>query len=324
MDIKGYIKGIATPIIGNLKTYKPLYDYYTPLNPQVPQVFNEEGNPYDFYFIRDIHYASDPYGNVGKYFIWDHYNWGLKTHFYTHKAMLQTMGNPEKRYGMLIESRSIVPNDYHIFHKHKGLEREFDKIFSFDAEILNDISNAQFYPYPAEFWYGQKKKELLSEKTYEKKTKNVSFLSSNKIMCELHKKRIAAAKYCHENRLADVYGQVIGGGYVEIEQPLTEYRFSFAIENSQTDYYFTEKITNCFAAQVVPIYLGARKITEFFNEDGIIIITEKDLENIDAILKQCTAEEYERRLPAVIDNYHRVQEYKNMQNYLYEHYLMEK
>ena len=63
------------------------------------------------------------------------------------------------------------------------------------------------------------------------------------------------------------------------------------------------------------------KISDFFNEDGIIFITEKDLDRIEDIIKQCTPQEYERRLPAVLDNYNRVQEYLNMQDYLYEHYL---
>ncbi len=321
MDIKGYIKSKAIPIIGSLKNYKPLYDYYYPLNPDVPKVYNCEGQPYDFYFIRDIHHAHNPYGNVGKYFIWDRYNWGLKTHFYTHKAMLQTMGEPDKKYGMLIESRSIVPQDYTIFKKHKGLEREFDLIFSFDDLILNEVENARFYPAGAEVWYGRSNPEILDDKVYEKKSKNVSFLSSDKMMCEMHRKRVEAARYCYRNQLADVYGKVINGDYVEIEEPLKEYRFSFAIENIQADYYFTEKITNCFAAQTIPIYLGAKKIKDFFNEDGIIFITEKDLDDIEKVLKLCTLKEYEERLPAILDNYQRVQRYRNIQDYLYEEYL---
>ena len=323
MDIKAYIKSKWIPIAGNMKTPKPLYDYYKELNSTQPCVYNEYGELYKFYFIRDIHMAAEPYTNLGRYFIWDRYNWGFKTHFYTHNAMLQTLGKPNTKYGMLIESRAITPNDYKIFKKHKGLEREFEQIYTFDDEILNDISNAVFYPASADFWYAKEKPELLTENSYKNKTKNISFLSSNKVMCEMHKKRIAAAKYCHNNHLADVYGKVVSNNYVEIETPLQNYRFSFAVENEQTDYYFTEKITNCFAAQTIPIYFGARKINEFFNEDGIIRITEKDFENIEHIIKQCTKEEYEQRLPAVLDNYQRVQEYRHRQDYLYEHYLQE-
>ena len=323
MDIKGYIRSKYIPFIGNLKTYKPLYNYYRDLDSTQPCVYNRYGEPYNFYFMRDIHMAAGPYENLGRYFIWDRYNWGFKTHFYTHNAMLQTMGKPDKKYGMLIESRAIVPNDYKIFKKHKGLENEFDRIFTFDDEILNNISNAAFYPASAGVWYAKDNPELLTENAYEKKIKNVSFLSSDKAMCEMHKKRISAARYCRDKCLADVYGKAVNGGYVEIEKPLQEYRFSFAIENMQTDYYFTEKITNCFAAETIPIYLGARKIKDFFNEDGIIFITEQDFDHIEDVLKQCTKEEYERRLPAILDNYRRVQQYKNMQDYLYEKYLCE-
>ena len=320
MDIKGYIKSKTTPIIGNWKIHKPLYDYWQPMSDGKPLVYNSEGRPYDFYFMRDVHFAAFPYKGTGKYFIWDRYAYGLKTHFYTHNAMLQTMGQPDRKYGMLVESRNIVPADYNIFKKHKGLERDFDKIFTFDGEILNDISNACFYPCSAAPWYGEHEKSL-DDKAYEKKEKDISFLSSNKVMCEMHKKRIETAKYCHRNYLADVYGKAIEGDFVRIEDVLEKYRFSVIIENDQSDYYFTEKLTNCFAAQVIPVYLGARKIGEFFNTDGIISISGKDLENMEVVLKQCTNAEYERRLPAILDNYQRVQEYRNMQDYLYEHYL---
>lgn len=321
MDVRGYIKSKYIPFKGNLKTYKPLYDYYLPFVDTIPNIYNEFGDRLQMYFIRDIHSARNPYEGIGHYFMWDRYNWGLKVHFYTHNAMLQTMGQPERQYGMLVESRSIVPRDYNIFKKHKKLNKEFEYIFTFDDEILNDVPNAKFYPASAEVWYGRNNVNVIDAKQYEKKFKNISFLSSDKIMCDMHAKRVAAAKYCYSNNLADVYGKVIGGEYVEIEKPLTDYRFSFAIENNLSDYYFTEKITNCFAAQTIPIYFGARKINEFFNEDGIIRITEKDFENIEHIIRQCTKEEYERRLPAVLDNYQRVQKYRNMQDYLYEHYL---
>lgn len=321
MSIKEYIQSKWIPIRGNIKTYKPLYDYYKPFLEEEPEIYNKWGDRLKPMFLRDVHFARSPYAGIGKYFFWDRYNWGLKTHFYTHRAMLQTMGCPQKRYGMFIESRSIVPKDYEILQRHKGLEKEFDAIFTFDDVILNEVSNAKFFPYSAGIWYGKKHSEIISDRLYEHKNKNVSFLCSDKIMCDMHAKRMAVAQYCHSNGLADVYGRVIGGDYVDIELPLTDYRFSFAIENNSSDYYFTEKITNCFASQTIPIYWGAKKINEFFNEEGIIRIDEKDFENIEHIIKQCTKEEYERRLPAVLDNYQRVQEYNNMQDYLYEHYL---
>ncbi|MDE7247352.1 MAG: hypothetical protein K2N43_05655, partial [Lachnospiraceae bacterium] len=103
-----------------------------------------------------------------------------------------------------------------------------------------------------------------------------------------------------------------------------DYRYSIIIENDISDYFFTEKITNCFASQTIPIYLGARKIDRYFDADGIIAVTEKQLANIEDVLKTCTRENYEARVQAVLRNYERVREYVNMQDYLYEHYLMKK
>ena len=132
---------------------------------------------------------------------------------------------------------------------------------------------------------------------------------------------MSIARYCKDNNKADVMGKFDGGKYVSTEESLQAYRYSFAIENEITDYYFTERITSCLAAQTIPIYMGARKIDEFFNPDGIIKITKEDVNHLDAVLRQCTKEEYERRLPAILDNYERVQCYRNMQDYLYEKLL---
>lgn len=321
MGIKSRIQLTKNKIKGSIAIPKPLYNYNVPISDKYPTVYNAEGRPYEFFFLRDIHTAHDPYEGTGKYFLWDRYDYGLKTHFYGHNAMLKTIGTPTRKYGKITEARSIVPKDYDIFKKHKGLEKEFEKILTFDDEILNSIENSVFYPVSADPWY--KLNQDWDDEQYQKKDKLVSFLSSDKIFCEGHRRRVAAAKYCHENKLADVYGRVIGGGYVEIEDPLESYMYSIICENEQAEYYFTEKVTNCFAAQTVPIYCGARRIGEFFNLDGMIIINPEDLEagKIENILKQCSREDYESRLSAIQDNYKRVHKYKNMNDYLYENCL---
>ncbi|MCM1125260.1 MAG: glycosyltransferase family 10 [Lachnospiraceae bacterium] len=315
------IKRKAASIRANAKIYKPYYNTVYGINSQIPPIYNKEGEPMELFFIRDMHTAHNPYGNVGKHFLWDRYNWGLETHFYTHKAMLETMGHPARKYGMFGESRVIVPKDYEIFQKHKGLEREFNAVFTFDEQLLNALPNAKFYPLSAEVWYGKDCPEVVVDTAYQNKSKNVSIVCSDKQMCEQHRVRMSIARYCKDNHKADVMGKFDGGSYVTTEESLQAYRYSFAIENEITDYYFTERLTSCFAAQTIPIYMGARKIDEFFNPDGIIKITKKDLDCLDKVLAQCTEAEYEIRLPAVLENYERVQCYRNMQDYLYERLL---
>lgn len=321
MNLYNKVKRRVVSIGKNAQIYKPYYNTVYGINSKMPPIYNKDGEPMELFFIRDMHTAHNPYGNVGKHFLWDRYNWGLETHFYTHRAMLETMGKPVRKYGMLGESRAIVPKDYEIFKKHKGLEREFNAVFTYDEQLLNALPNAKYYPICAEVWYGKEHPEIINDNAYMEKDKGISILSSDKQMCEMHKIRMEVARYCRDRRLADVMGTIDGGSYVSIEDSLRSYRYSIAIENQLSDYFFTERITSCFLAQTIPIYMGARKIDDFFNSDGIIKITKKDLENLDAVLKQCTKAEYEKRLSAILDNYERVQCYRNMQDYLYEKLL---
>ena len=247
--------------------------------------------------------------------MWDRYNIGLKTHFYSHESMLETMGNPIRRYGFLTESPGIVPKSYKLFDKFKGLEKDFDLIFTYSEKILDEIENARYVPFGATLYTGS----AAEADIYKKKNKNISIVSSGKTMCELHKFRLQLALDCKKKNLADTFGTFDGGGWVPIDETLREYRYTVAIENIIEPYFFTERLVCALANQTIPIYLGATKIDKFFNMDGIIQISTKS--DMDKILKSCTKEEYERRLPAILDNYERVKKYINPFDYLYENYL---
>lgn len=286
----------------------------------MPKIYNAEGQPLETYFIKNRHSRHAPFGHEGKYFFWDRYNYGLDTHFYGPESMPRTLGKPSVKYGMLTESRTIVPQDYEVFRRHKGLEGEFQYVFTYDEKILNEIENARFYPVAAGIWNREMKDGL-----HGAKDRDISILSSDKVMCELHRFRLELARLCKKEGLADTYGRFDGGAYVQsVDETLDRYRFSLIIENDISDYYFSERLTSCFAAQTIPVYLGARKISEFFETDGMILLERPDLEEAKRKIRECTREAYEERLPAVQENYRRVQEYVNMQDYLYEHYLQKR
>lgn len=283
----------------------------------MPKIYNAEGRLLETYFIKNRHSRHAPFGHEGKYFFWDRYNYGLPTHFYGPESMTKPLGKPTVKYGMLTESRTIAPQDYEVFRKHKGLEQDFRYIFTYDEKILNEIENARFYPVAAGIWNRERKDGL-----YLKKDRDLSILSSDKVMCDLHRFRLELAKTCKKERLADTFGRFDGGDYVQsVDETLDRYRFSLIIENDISDYYFSERLTSCLAAQTIPVYLGARKIGDFFNTDGMILLEKPDIVEAKRKIAACTREEYEARLPAVLDNYERVREYENMQDYLYEHYL---
>jgi len=295
------------------KYYFPHYNNSHSLPQSYPDAYNKDGRKIDFFFIHDEHLAHSVYSD-SKYFQYDRYNFGLDTHFYTHQKMLEVMGKPLRKYGMLIEAEIICPNDYLIFERNPGLEKNFDKIFTYSDDILQKLPNSRYVPYGITPWY-----KNFSPDNYYEKTKNISMVASNKKMVPLHEYRNAVAMQCKTNRLADIYGTFDGGQYCDILEPFKDYRFSIVIENELTAYGFTEKITNCFAAMTIPVYLGATRINNIFNPDGIIQFNMKD--NIEKILKGLCKKSYEERVDAVIDNFNKVNINKSAFDIMYESYI---
>jgi hypothetical protein len=98
----------------------------------------------------------------------------------------------------------------------------------------------------------------------------------------------------------DYRGQKVLG---DSKYPLFDSMFHIAIENTSIKDYFSEKILDCFQSRTVPIYAGCRNIGDYFNMDGIIVVS-----NLDEIVDVCnklTPYDYERRKPAMEDNFNR-------------------
>lgn len=287
------------------------------------EIYNKDGQRMKTFFIRGPIYAPiPPMASASKYFIWDRYNPGQDVHFYTHEAVLETIGNPKKRYAMFAEPEPIAPESYTVFDQNKGLEKDFDLIFTHHSKFLNKFDNARLFNPFARIWGKiEDKNGNLPENIMEYKTKNVSILSSDKIYCDLHKFRFELANKCKKQALADTYGTFDGGNFIPFSDTVLNYKYSIVIENMIDEYWFTEKILNCFAYMCIPIYLGASKIDSIFNPDGIIKISLKDFDNIENILKQCTEENYIARINALKENYYKSLKYTSTSDLLYETYL---
>jgi hypothetical protein len=294
------------------KIYFPHYSSDIRIGSSVPEIYNKSGKQMDVFFIRDSNSCHTPYGEESKYFLWDRFNIGLSTHFYTHKSILETMGNPDRQYGMFIEPRSVTPNDYNIFNRN-GLSNKFTNIITFDEQLLNKLPNAIFFPFGVSFG------DVLSKDAYSNKNKDISIICSRKKFTKHHKLRHQCANIIKREKVGDVYGGFDGSKWLESKiDSLRDYRYQVVVENGVFDYYFTEKIMDCFVSMTIPVYLGARKIGDFFNMDGIIVINEKDIDNLPKILQQCNKTDYESRLPAIKDNYYRALEYRGMSDKFYE------
>ena len=72
----------------------------------------------------------------------------------------------------------------------------------------------------------------------------------------------------------------------EFWEEVKKYRCVVCMENSRDTDYLTEKITHGFACGNVPIYWGAKNVTDYFNPNRFIHINEIDDENIMRVVQQ--------------------------------------
>jgi hypothetical protein len=100
------------------------------------------------------------------------------------------------------------------------------------------------------------------------------------------------------------------------EDGIRDYMFSVAIENDNSDTYFTEKLTDCFAMGTVPVYYGSRKVVEkYFDPAGVIFLED------DATLSTLSVEKYQSMMPAIERNFQLAINLPLAEDYMWENYL---
>tara|TARA_Y100000592_G_C5437782_1_gene301688 strand:- start:873 stop:1391 length:519 start_codon:yes stop_codon:yes gene_type:complete len=161
---------------------------------------------------------------------------------------------------------------------------------------------------------------IQNKKIY-KKTKLVSFIGSNKKMCKGHLYRQEMIEKYKDK--VDHYGR----GFKNKELPwmiekesgkilgLKEYMFSFAMENTNHEYAFCEKTTDCFATGTIPIYWGGKGIKEFFDPKGIIFI--EDLNSIDELNEEL----YNSKIEYIESNFKKLNSLLTSEDYFVKNYI---
>ena len=207
---------------------------------------------------------------------------------------------------LIREPRLIQPSicDY--------LERHWDKfryIFTHDSELLK-LPNAKPIIW-AGVWHWSD-----CEKDFNHPISNVVPEKAQTPLKVLRKQMA----FDLQDRI-DCYGTFNGGDWAKCEDYLEKYPYSIVMENYIDDLWFTEKICNCFANNTVPIYLGSKKITDYFNGDGIIQVNSREeIEMMIDYLIEHGREDYFGRLDAIKDNRERVKEYESFETWFMNRY----
>jgi hypothetical protein len=162
--------------------------------------------------------------------------------------------------------------------------------------------------YPLLPWrVGRSYDELVSARVADK-PRGVSWISSNLTLLPGHRRRNALREFLsrHQSHNVDVFGR--GVRYIENKwDALAPYRYSLAIENSNSRDYWTEKVADCFLSWTLPLYDGCPNLEDYFPADSFIRIDASDhagtLRRIEELSR---SDEWERRMPAIAESRRRV------------------
>ncbi len=96
-------------------------------------------------------------------------------------------------------------------------------------------------------------------------------------------------------------------------EALDAYRYHIAVENFQGPHHWTEKLSDSFLACTLPFYFGATDAADYFPAESFIAIDIHDVDGAEAIIRAAIANnEYEKRLPAIMEARRRVLEEHNL------------
>jgi len=216
-----------------------------------------------------------------------------------------------KKYGWLIEPRWYNPMAAEIKRNPEVYIESYDAIFTHDKELLDIDPKFKFV-------WGQG--SIIEEVGLFEKSKLVSCVCSGQTMSEGHQLRLEIAQQLAESGQVDMYGKAFNYIPRKIDG-LKDYMFSFAMENSCYESYFTEKLHDCLLTGTMPVYLGAPDIGDFYNIDGIIVMGRDDEGSVVFNSEVLTEEYYYDHLDAVKDNYNRVLETQTSEDFIYVNYF---
>jgi len=208
-----------------------------------------------------------------------------------------------KKYGWLLESPKITPHAYEFI---KNNYNKFDNVFTFSKELL-DLSDKFVLIPVGGCWIKDE------ERVIHNKTKNLSIILSAKKNTEGHKLR-------HSIVSSNVFNEIDIFGYNNpIENKITAlkaYRFSIIIENTKSDYYFTEKLIDCLITGTIPIYWGCPSISDFFDINGMI--TFNDIDELLNVKNYLTEELYNSKIEHINNNYQLAKNYLVADDLIYK------
>lgn len=248
------------------------------------------------------HTSFSSLGNSADFFEWDRENSeNYDLVVITDLGRVDEFPN-KKTYGWIMEPPHFDSIQYDIAKKEF---EKFEKIFTFDKRLLDFSDKFEFLPIGG-CWIPDEQKMI-----YEK-SKIISMVVSFKKMTISHNFRHKIVQ-----NVSNV--DILGNGYFPIENKidsLKDYMFSIVVENQKMDYFFSEKIIDCFVTGTIPIYYGCPSIFKFFDGNGIL--TFDNLPELLTILKKIDSNLYNTKINSIRKNFELAKNYVLAENHIYK------
>ena len=180
---------------------------------------------------------------------------------------------------------------------------EFDYIFTFDGKIISNCKNSIV------FEFGTKWVDYINY-SYPNKNFSISTICGYK---QISKNHLLRKKLWYKQEKitnpTDFYISQHGGvdniknnkQLQESKLPLFDSMFHVCIENVSQDYYFSEKLIDCFLCKSMPIYVGCNNLESYFNVEGMFLAN--DINQLIDICNTLTENDYLSRLDIIEENY---------------------
>jgi len=163
-----------------------------------------------------------------------------------------------------------------------------------------DIKQNNVLSHGALPWHIDKDYDFLSDLavTDLRKEDKIVWITSDQKSSKGHRERMIFLDKLKELPFVDLYGR----GIKPINDKwgaIKSAKFAIAYENFQNDYYWTEKIMDCYLSYTMPIYYGCHNIQDYFPKDSYIQLDPKD-KHIDLFLKEMVqSKKWEQSIDAI-------------------------
>jgi hypothetical protein len=244
---------------------------------------------------------------------WGNVFFSTKKHFFIKPDYLLVLNQPSKAVKITFNPSKIIfaigepPTRVHdVFHRGRI---DYSTVMTCNESLAFKASDSKIKyvlgPCLTRTWSIRRSFDQLTMMDVPKKNKSLSWVTSNLTLLEGHKIRMEFLNKIQNKVPVDIFGR----GFTEIYDKsigLQDYKYSIAFENTISNYYYTEKLLDCFLMYTVPIYFGSPMIEHFFPKNSMIRFSHDDPDIINKINDVITKDDYASRLPALKEARRRV------------------